>query len=76
MTSKGIQHPERLIDVALLREKLNGLVPASGPEASRIRPAVVDMLKEFLKSAGWKQKSDSWRMARARNAQKPCLCAG
>ena len=51
MTSKSIQHPERLIDVALLRERLNGLVPVSNPEASKIRPAVVDMLKEFLKSA-------------------------
>ena len=51
MTSKSIQHPERLIDVALLRERLNGLVPATGPDASKIRPAVVEMLKDFLKSA-------------------------
>jgi [protein-PII] uridylyltransferase len=51
MKSKSIQNPERLIDVALLRERLNGLVPASNPEASKTRPAVVDMLKEVLKSA-------------------------
>jgi len=51
MKSKAIQHPERLIDVALLREKLNGLVPASNPEASKVRPAAVELLKEFLKAA-------------------------
>ena len=51
MKSKAIQHPERLIDVAALRAKLNGLVAAPPFDIAKIRPAIVDVLKAVLKSA-------------------------
>ena len=51
MKSKSIQHPERLIDVVALHDKLNGLATASNSDLSKIRPAIVEVLKAFLKSA-------------------------
>ena len=51
MKSKAIQHPERLIDVAALRDTLDGLVAAPPFDIVKIRPAIVDVLKTVLKSA-------------------------
>ena len=51
MKSKAIQHPERLIDVAALRDTLNGFVATPPFDIVKIRPAIVDVLKAVLKSA-------------------------
>jgi [protein-PII] uridylyltransferase len=51
MKSTTIQNPERLIDVAALRDTLNRLVAVQTSGISKIRPAIVDELKSILKSA-------------------------
>jgi [protein-PII] uridylyltransferase len=51
MKSKAIQHPERLIDVAALRDTLDGFVAASPFDIVKIRPTIVDVLKSVMKSA-------------------------
>ena len=51
MKSKAIQHPERLIDVAALRDALNGFVATPPFDIVKIRPVIVEILKAVLKSA-------------------------
>ncbi len=51
MKFKSVQHPERLLDITALRNKLNELVPASSSDLTKVRPAIVEVLKTFLKSA-------------------------
>jgi len=51
MKSKAIQHPERLIDAAALRDTLNGFVAAPPFDIVKIRPAIVEVLKTVMKSA-------------------------
>ena len=45
MKSKAIEHPERLIDAAALRDTLNGFVTTPPFNIVKIRPAIVEVLK-------------------------------
>ena len=51
MKPVAILHPERLIDTAALRQRLNGLAAAQSTDPSKVRPAIVGELKSVLKSA-------------------------
>ena len=51
MKPVAILHPERLIDTAALRQRLNGLAAAQNTDPSKVRPAIVGELKSVLKSA-------------------------